>query len=192
MERYTDFAALAALAAAARCPSAEVVSRPASVARTMPTTQAMPSADMARAFILSARNAGKRANDKGNMVSTGNPADRVADERAAIAALTGGYLVGNGAPAHGTQLDNARAMAQRALRPVAASTAPYSRGGQATVAGYVAGINDAAAAAERQSAVLKGLLRAKLDEAKEALAAGNDKEADRLASEARDLYARIG
>lgn len=185
--KLVSLAEIVASVAAAKSPAAEIVARPMRPAPAAPAARPAPSADSARAFMLALRDTGKRRNDKGAMVSTGNPSDRTADEVLAIDAFIG---YDKRAP-HGAQLDAARDAAKRAMRPVTPSTAPYSRGTSATVAGYVAGINDAASAEEKQQATLKGLLRAKLDEAREALAAGNEAEVDRLCAEARNIRARI-
>ena len=183
MERFISLAALVANVSEARCPSTVPAVRPVTSVKV--TVRPAPSADMARAFLTALRTAGKRANDKGVMVPGGRDAT-IADEAELIGAFCG---YSKGQP-HGTQLDNARQAAQRALRPVASSTAPYSRC-SASVGGYVAGVNDAAAAQAKQQATLEGLLRAKIDEASEALRAGDEAALDRCEAEARNIRARI-
>jgi len=87
--------------------------------------------ETAKAFILALSRAGMTANDKGVYIRTAEPR---ADEANAIRAFTGSYSVGE---PHGSQLDAARARAQRALRPVTAPAAKPS----VTVRGWTAAHN---------------------------------------------------
>lgn len=113
-----------------------------SPASPAPAAPSAPSADMARAYLLAMRQAGKRVNDNGIMAPAGRDATE-ADQKAAIQALLGAPVVGP----LGSAIDNANRAAQRALRaPMPKSEAlaaePYRHGAKAapSVAGYVAGM----------------------------------------------------
>ena len=185
MERFVSLAALVATVSEARCPAAprpvtsvKVTVRPAPPART---------AAEAEAFLDALIDAGRRPNANGVRVFAGSDCQKL-DEENLLRAFCCGYSKGQ---AHGTQVDNARAMAKRIAKPVAPATKPYSRGTSATVTGYVAGVNDSESALAKQNGAIEGQIRVAIDEARDAMSREDWATVERIEREINVLRSKL-
>jgi hypothetical protein len=145
----------------------------------------VPSAELARAFFAALRSAGMVTNDEGKRVR--DPGMIRAHEVEAIKAFTGEYSVGG---SHGSQLDAARTLAQRALAAGASQPVvkAYSRTSAPTVAGFVAGMPDHIT---KQKGILESLIRETVEEKCLAYAAKDSKKCATLDSQLTELRARL-
>ena len=189
MERFVSLRAYVAQHAASATATASPAPAPRPKARHVsepaPILGAGVTLDDARRFMASLRQAGKRPNDHGIVVPTGDDDLRRRDEASAVKAF-----VGDSGLAPGSQLDNARAIALALINPVERAARAWTRGASPSVGGFTAGVNDAASAVARNDGMVKAALRAAIDDAAAALAAGDSEAFD--AAQARAVRIRQG